>query len=225
MSTTQIVCPWNVGNDAWNQDVVASKYRISRIRQLQMQNPFFFIPQSLLSRSGSDGLLEICFLTDAKATWPRDVRFPVCTSEAISQIWLNRHHWGYRFSLSSSFVLLCGSGMSYEVVWSRAVVKQASYLRNSNSDESTNLHSKPDFQVSPPIFGRQRSAQMALVSTLLGGPDGLYFMCKGFKKHLESFWYVLAHYRLVFGSYRLERATPYPPGKVRFWIEVPLIIM
>ena len=210
MSTTQIVCPWNVRNDTCNQAVVASKYRISRIGQLQMQNPVFFIRQSLLRRSGSDGLLEICFLIDPKATSPPYVRFPVCTSEAISQIWFNRHDSGYRFSLSSSFVLLCRSSMSYESLWSRAVVKQASHLRNSNWDVSTNLHSKPDFQVSAPIFGRQRSAQMALVSTLLGGPDRLYFMYKGFKKHLESFWYVLAHYRLVFGS-SVELTLKRPP--------------
>ena len=66
MSDTQIVWPWNVRNGTWNQAVVASKYRISRIRQLQMQNPFFFIPQSLLRRSGSDGLLEIRLATELR---------------------------------------------------------------------------------------------------------------------------------------------------------------
>ena len=43
--------------------------------------------QSPLGRSGCNGLREIWLADGAKVVNPCDTRFPVCTSDAISQIW------------------------------------------------------------------------------------------------------------------------------------------
>ena len=129
-STTQIVCPWNVGNDAWNQAVSLQNTEYLELDSSKCKIQFFSYDKVYWEGLGA----MVCWKYVSSSTLRRQLHITFIFLYApggISQIWLNRHDWGYRFSLSSSFVLLCRSGMSYEVVWSRAVVKQASYLRNS----------------------------------------------------------------------------------------------